>query len=143
MDTEKLKLRKGLNVIITTPGRLLYHLKNTKGIDFTPLKTIIFDEADLLLNMGFERDIKECLREIIKKELPPDDERIKEEFELNPDMFKKYKIFLISATIDNKIRKLSNYLMKGFKAVGFEQKTNKDDEEKSHTLLCCFNNREW
>ena len=79
MDTEKLKLRKGLNVIITTPGRLLYHLKNTKGIDFTPLKTIIFDEADLLLNMGFERDIKECLREIIKKELPPDDERIKEE----------------------------------------------------------------
>ena len=135
MDTEKLKLRKGLNVIITTPGRLLYHLKNTKGIDFTPLKTIIFDEADLLLNMGFERDIKECLREIIKKELPPDDERIKEEFELNPDMFKKYKIFLISATIDNKIRKLSNYLMKGFKAVGFEQKTNKDDEEEENEII--------
>ena len=30
IETEKKKLRKGLNIIITTPGRLLYHLQNTE-----------------------------------------------------------------------------------------------------------------
>ena len=66
-ETEKKKLRKGLNIIITTPGRLLYHLQNTENINFTTLKMIIIDEADLMLDMGFEKDIKECFKLIIKK----------------------------------------------------------------------------
>lgn len=129
VELEKKKLRKGLNVIITTPGRMLHHLKNTQNINFKPLKVIIFDEADLLLSMGFEKDIKECFNRILQK----DENYIQQEEqeqELTPDMFKKYKIFLISATIDNKIRQLTNYLMKGFKAVGFEQKNKKEEDEK-------------
>ena len=137
IDTEKKKLRKGLNVIITTPGRMLYHLQNTENINFTTLKMIIIDEADLMLDLGFEKDIKECFKLIIQKsENINNDEN---EFELNPDLFKKYKIFLISATIDNRIRKMSNYFMKGFKAIGFEKEDeidklikseNKNEEDK-------------
>ena len=33
IDTEKKKLRKGINVIITTPGRLLYHLRNSGNLN--------------------------------------------------------------------------------------------------------------
>ena len=127
LNIEKKKLRKGLNVIIATPGRLLFHLKNTININFSTLKTIIFDEADLLLSMGFEKDIKQCFREILKKD---PDNKITDETELNYDMFKKYKIFLISATINNQIRSMTRYLMKGFKAIGFEQSNKKNIENE-------------
>jgi ATP-dependent RNA helicase DDX31/DBP7 len=124
MDTEKSKLRKGLNVIIATPGRLLYHLKNTQNLKFDKLKLLIFDEADVLLSMGFDRDIKECLSIITKKFNPG-----LEEQELSHESFKKLKIFLISATMDNKIRDLVSFLMKGFKAVGFDTKSEEDEFE--------------
>ena len=126
IETEKKKLRKGLNIIITTPGRLLYHLQNTENINFTTLKMIIIDEADLMLDMGFERDIKECFKLIIQKSDSINNND--EEIILNPDLFKKFKIFLISATIDNRRRKMSNYFMKGFKAIGFEKEDEKDKE---------------
>ena len=128
LNIEKKKLRKGLNVIIATPGRLLFHLKNTVNINFSTLKTIIFDEADLLLSMGFEKDIKQCFREILKKD---PENKITDETELNYDMFKKYKIFLISATINNQIRSMTSYLMKGFKAIGFEQSNKKNTENEN------------
>jgi ATP-dependent RNA helicase DDX31/DBP7 len=131
IDTEKKKLRKGINVIISTPGRLLYHLRNTGNLNFSKLKTIIIDEADLMLDMGFEKDIKECFKLILKKSESDENEMFNnvEDIQLNPDLFKKYKIFLISATIDNKIRKMSNYFMKGFKAIGFEKEDNDKKEE--------------
>ena len=128
IETEKKKLRKGLNIIITTPGRLLYHLQNTEKINFTTLKMIIIDEADLMLDMGFEKDIKECFKLMILKSENIDNN---EEIMLKPDLFKKFKIFLISATIDNRIRKMSNYFMKGFKAIGFEKEDEKDKEIKN------------
>ena len=129
IDREKQKLRKGCNILICTPGRLLYHLKNTEKLNFDNLKVIIFDEADLLLNMGFEKDIKSCFIEIFKKNYEVENDEI----ELNPDIFKKYKIFLISATIDNKIRRFTNYIMKGFKTVGFEQeKKNNENKDENN-----------
>ena len=54
---EKAKLRKGLTVVVCTPGRLLYHLQNTQSIEFSRLQTIIVDEADRLLDMGFEKEM--------------------------------------------------------------------------------------
>ena len=135
IDTEKKKLRKGINVIISTPGRLLYHLRNTGNLNFSKLKIIIIDEADLMLDMGFEKDIKECFKLILKKSENNENEIInnEEDIKLNPDLFKKFKIFLISATIDNRIRKMSNYFMKGFKAIGFEKEDNEKKEEIKET----------
>ena len=75
-----------MKVIITTPGRLLYHLQNTENINFTTLKMIIIDEADLMLDMGFEKDIKECFKLMIQKSENIDSN---EEIVLNPELFKK------------------------------------------------------
>lgn len=122
IDTEKSKIRKGINVIICTPGRLLYHLKNTENLSFQNLSHIIFDEADVLLDMGFEKDIKECLRIIAQKNLGG-----KEYLEI--EAFKKYKIFLLSATIDSKIRSMTGFLMKGYKSVGFKSEKEVVDGE--------------
>ena len=64
---EKAKLRKGLTVIICTPGRFLYHLENTSSLNLSHLSYLIFDEADRMLDMGFEREMNKCLQIIKKK----------------------------------------------------------------------------
>ncbi|KAF3480000.1 ATP-dependent RNA helicase has1 [Arthroderma uncinatum] len=62
------KLNKGVNVLIGTPGRLLDHLRSTDGFVFKNLKTLVIDEADRILEVGFEDE----LRQIISI-LPKDD----------------------------------------------------------------------
>jgi superfamily II DNA/RNA helicase len=51
---EKNRLRKGVGILFSTPGRLLYHLKNTKAFKLDNIKTIVFEEADRTLDMGFQ-----------------------------------------------------------------------------------------
>ena len=59
---EALKLEKGINLIVATPGRLLDHLQNTKGFAFHNLMCLVIDEADAILRIGFEEDMKEILK---------------------------------------------------------------------------------
>ncbi|XP_004488115.1 DEAD-box ATP-dependent RNA helicase 17 isoform X2 [Cicer arietinum] len=58
---EKARLRKGISILIATPGRLLDHLKNTSSFLYTNLRWIIFDEADRILELGFGKEIQEIL----------------------------------------------------------------------------------
>lgn len=60
--TEVEKLAKGVNLIIATPGRLLDHLQNTKNFVFRNLKCLIIDEADRILEVGFEEEMKQIIR---------------------------------------------------------------------------------
>ncbi|CAM4542626.1 hypothetical protein PO909_026090 [Leuciscus waleckii] len=54
---EKARLRKGINVLISTPGRLVDHIKNTLSIAFSAVHWLILDEADRTLDLGFEKDL--------------------------------------------------------------------------------------
>jgi len=58
---EKARLRKGVNVLIATPGRLIYHMKETACLDLSHTEFIILDEADHLLDLGFRETISEIL----------------------------------------------------------------------------------
>ncbi|WP_409202333.1 DEAD/DEAH box helicase [Suttonella sp. R2A3] len=49
-------LKKGVQIIIATPGRLLDHMRDGR-VDFSELNTLILDEADRMLDMGFSDDI--------------------------------------------------------------------------------------
>lgn len=62
------KLAKGVNLLIATPGRLLDHLQNTQGFVFKNLKALVIDEADRILEVGFEDEMRQ-----IVKVLPKDD----------------------------------------------------------------------
>jgi len=55
-EREKKALSEGANITIATPGRLLSHL-NQKYVRFENLKHLILDEADRMLDMGFQEDI--------------------------------------------------------------------------------------
>ncbi|KAL4068333.1 P-loop containing nucleoside triphosphate hydrolase protein [Scleroderma yunnanense] len=55
------KLEKGVNLLVSTPGRLLDHLQNTKGFVFRNLKALVIDEADRILEAGFEEEMKKIV----------------------------------------------------------------------------------
>ncbi|GAO48019.1 ATP-dependent RNA helicase has1 [Saitoella complicata NRRL Y-17804] len=56
------KLQKGVNLLIATPGRLLDHLQNTKGFVYRNLKALVIDEADRILEIGFEDEMKQIIK---------------------------------------------------------------------------------
>ncbi|XP_078687440.1 ATP-dependent DNA helicase DDX31-like isoform X2 [Branchiostoma floridae x Branchiostoma belcheri] len=58
---EKARLRKGINIIVATPGRLVDHIQNTQSLQLGRVEWLILDEADRLLDMGFEKDIRAIL----------------------------------------------------------------------------------
>uniref|UniRef100_A0AAY4ELG6 ATP-dependent RNA helicase n=1 Tax=Denticeps clupeoides TaxID=299321 RepID=A0AAY4ELG6_9TELE len=61
---EKARLRKGINILISTPGRLVDHIKNTLSIAFSAVRWLILDEADRILDLGFEKDLTVILNAI-------------------------------------------------------------------------------
>jgi len=82
-------LRKGVDIVIATPGRLL-DIAGQKGIDFSVLETLVLDEADRMLDMGFIHDIKKLM-----KMMP-----------------QKRQTLLFSATFSPEIKKLASGLLK-------------------------------
>ncbi|MCH8303362.1 MAG: DEAD/DEAH box helicase [Proteobacteria bacterium] len=88
INTQFSKLRKGADVIVATPGRLLDHLQR-KTIDLSKVEILVLDEADRMLDMGFIRDIKK-----IFKFLPNERQNL-----------------LFSATFSNDIRRLAADLL--------------------------------
>lgn len=59
---EASKLAKGVNIIVATPGRLLDHMQNTEKFIYKNLKCLVIDEADKILDIGFEEDMKSILK---------------------------------------------------------------------------------
>lgn len=53
------KLSKGVNLIVATPGRLLDHLQNTQGFVFKNTRALVIDEADRILEVGFEDEMRQ------------------------------------------------------------------------------------
>ncbi len=79
------RLRRGVEIIVATPGRLL-DLINQGHVDLSTVEILVLDEADRMLDMGFIRDIRKII-----KELP-----------------KKRQTLLFSATFSKEIKSLAN-----------------------------------
>ncbi|EGR33819.1 hypothetical protein IMG5_036350 [Ichthyophthirius multifiliis] len=62
MQKQEAELRRFPDLIISTPGRLIDHLRNSKCVDLDNLEILVFDEADKQLELGFESEIKEILQ---------------------------------------------------------------------------------
>ena len=56
-NKEKARLRKGITVLVASPGRLLDHLEKTTAFKTDELRWLVLDEADRLLDMGFQQKI--------------------------------------------------------------------------------------
>jgi len=57
MDIQKAKLEHGVHILVATPGRLIDHLYNST-LTLEQVRTVVLDEADEMLKMGFIEDVK-------------------------------------------------------------------------------------
>ncbi|KAL8731627.1 MAG: hypothetical protein Q9166_003315 [cf. Caloplaca sp. 2 TL-2023] len=65
--SEKARLRKGLNILVATPGRLVDHLDNTEVLDVGKVRWLVLDEGDRLVELGFEEDVRKIVQELEKR----------------------------------------------------------------------------
>jgi ATP-dependent RNA helicase DeaD len=82
------EIRNGVQIVVATPGRML-DIIGRKAIDFSNVKYVVLDEADEMLNMGFQEDINEILS------TTPDDK----------------KTWLFSATMPAEVRRIAKTYM--------------------------------
>ncbi|CAH7194355.1 ATP-dependent RNA helicase DDX18 [Phodopus roborovskii] len=61
-SAEAQKLVNGINIIVATPGRLLDHMQNTPGFMYKNLQCLVIDEADRILDVGFEEELKQIIK---------------------------------------------------------------------------------
>ena len=100
MDTQLRQLRRGVHVIVGTPGRVMDHMRrHTLSLD--GLTTLVLDEADEMLKMGFIDDV-----EWILEQSPPG-----------------RQIALFSATMPEAIRKVAKNYLRDPKEAKIENKT--------------------
>ncbi|XP_074071116.1 ATP-dependent RNA helicase DDX18 [Macrotis lagotis] len=66
-SAEAQKLANGINIIVATPGRLLDHMQNTPGFMFKNLQCLVIDEADRILEVGFEEEMKQIIKLLPKR----------------------------------------------------------------------------
>lgn len=66
-STEAQKLSKGINILVATPGRLLDHLQNTPDFLYKNLQCLVIDEADRILEIGFEEEVKQIIKLLPKR----------------------------------------------------------------------------
>jgi ATP-dependent RNA helicase DeaD len=63
IDLQLRALRRGVHIVVGTPGRLLDHMRRGT-LDLSAVRTIVLDEADEMLNMGFIEDIEAILQAV-------------------------------------------------------------------------------
>ena len=63
MERQISALKRGANIVVGTPGRLIVHIER-RTLKLDVLKTVILDEADEMLNMGFREDIEKILEKV-------------------------------------------------------------------------------
>ncbi|GAM34529.1 ATP-dependent RNA helicase [Talaromyces pinophilus] len=68
--SEKARLRKGLNILVATPGRLADHLDNTQVLDVSNVRWLILDEGDRLMDLGFEEEIHGIMKKLDARQRP-------------------------------------------------------------------------
>lgn len=91
MERQIMELKRGANIVIGTPGRVMDHIRR-RTLKLDNLRTVILDEADEMLNMGFREDIESILADVPKERqtvlfsatMPPEILAITEKYQRDP-----------------------------------------------------------
>lgn len=122
---EKSRLRKGINVLIGTPGRICDHLLHTETFKLDRVKFLVLDEADRLYEMGYEKDVKIIVDAINKTK--PDSVAVPA---AGDDKTHPTQTILLSATLTVSVQKLANLALKDPLYIDVSVKDNIDISKK-------------
>ncbi|KAF5273483.1 hypothetical protein FQA39_LY07500 [Lamprigera yunnana] len=114
--SEKDRLRKGVHVLIGTPGRLLDHVFHTSALKLDKVRCLVLDEADQLLDMGFRPDILSLVEELNKAKsntnsFPEHNVQESEVLSLNDNSDLRQTI-LLSASLTKGVTELADFVLK-------------------------------
>ena len=104
IDTQSQKLKRGADVIVATPGRLLEHIVAC-NLSLSNVEFLVLDEADRMLDMGFSADIKKILQAVNKKR----------------------QNMLFSATFSSEVKKLANDMLEKPKVITVDKQNTTAD----------------
>lgn len=116
--SEKARLRKGVNILIGTPGRICDHIMHTESFKLDKLKYLILDEADRLFELGYEIDIKRIVDALNPKN-PFETKKKDSDDEESPSSLPAIKVtnttiqtVLLSATLTAAVHTLAGLALK-------------------------------
>ncbi|AZG74374.1 DEAD/DEAH box helicase [Shewanella livingstonensis] len=104
IETQSQKLKRGADVIVATPGRLLEHIVAC-NLSLSNVEFLVLDEADRMLDMGFSADIKKILQAVNKKR----------------------QNMLFSATFSTEVKKLANDMLDKPKVITVDKQNTAAD----------------
>ncbi len=95
MERQIHELKRGANIVVGTPGRVMDHIRR-RTLKLENIKTVILDEADEMLNMGFREDIESILSDVPSERqtvlfsatMPPEILEITKKYQNNPTIIK-------------------------------------------------------
>ncbi|KAG8633672.1 ATP-dependent RNA helicase RhlE isoform X1 [Manihot esculenta] len=111
---QRSELRAGVDVIVATPGRFIDHLQQGNS-SLSRISFIVLDEADRMLDMGFEPQIREVLRNLPKRHqtllfsatMPVEIETLSQEYLTTPVQIKVGKVSSPTANVSQVLKKVS------------------------------------
>lgn len=131
-------LKKGVHIVVGTPGRVLDHIKRG-NLDLIGVETLVLDEVDVMLDMGFRDDIEKILTYTLNKKqtlmfsatIPKEIKQIAKKYQNNPKFVK----------ISDKKENLPDIEQYAFKC-NFKDKVNGltkllDDNNRKLILIFC------
>ncbi|WVO23883.1 ATP-dependent RNA helicase DBP7 [Cryptococcus decagattii] len=144
---EKAKLRKGVPILVSTPGRLLDHLQNTMSFQCAKTMFLVLDEADRLMDLGFEETIQGIIKAL--------EGRRRNEINIEKEMDKegggtmRWPFWdrgrlnvLCSATVDAKVERLAGAALRDpvlFRSEKDEAEAKKKAEGKDDAVTKALN----
>ncbi|CCH42436.1 ATP-dependent RNA helicase [Wickerhamomyces ciferrii] len=126
--SEKARLRKGVNILVATPGRLADHIEHTERLDLSNIRYVVLDEGDKLMELGFEETITQILTDIEKTS------RINATIRLYPTLPHKRINVLCSATIKGNVKKLGEISLSDAEMVNNNSVPDADDLEMAENV---------
>ena len=100
---EKARMRKGVNILISTPGRLVDHLEKTESFKLDQVEWVVLDEADRMLELGYEREVRKVLVALQEQQ----QQEVSSATEGTTLTTVKRQSLLLSATLTTSIQQLS------------------------------------
>ena len=125
------KLRQGVDILVATPGRLLFHIEQ-KTMNLSSVEILVLDEADRMLDMGFIRDIRRIISLVPKQR----------------------QNLMFSATFSDEIQQLANSILVSPEVIQVARRNTMaegvshtvhpvDHSRKSELLKHLFATRDW
>lgn len=113
--SEKARIRKGVNVLVATPGRLADHLENTESLDVSQVRWLVLDEGDRLVELGFHETISKVTEQLARNS------KVMDTMHQWPGLPTRRVNVLCSATMPEDVKKLGSTVLNNPKMISVDR----------------------